>query len=145
MSQALVKLGLKPGAAGNHQTARKYIDQLGLNTDHWTGRAWVGTRNLKPTEARPLEEIMVEGSSYATSHLRRRLISSGRKERRCEGCKLTEWRGEPIPLELEHVNGISNDHRWENLQLLCPNCHALTPTWRGRKNLKIKKTTIEPT
>ncbi|WP_083937631.1 HNH endonuclease [Hymenobacter aerophilus] len=50
---------------------------------------------------------------------------------------LSEWVGEPIPLELHHINGINNDHRLENLQLLCPNCHALTDNYRG-KNQKRK-------
>lgn len=45
------------------------------------------------------------------------------------------WNGELIPLELEHINGINNDNRLENLTLLCPNCHAQTPTYRG-KNIK---------
>jgi 5-methylcytosine-specific restriction endonuclease McrA len=46
---------------------------------------------------------------------------------------LIEWLGRPVPIEVDHVNGKNTDHRLENLRLLCPNCHALTPTWRGRK------------
>jgi len=45
---------------------------------------------------------------------------------------LAEWLGQPIPLELEHANGDRTDNRLEKLSLLCPNCHALTPTYRGR-------------
>jgi len=50
----------------------------------------------------------------------------------CEGCGLTEWQSSPIPLELEHVDGDNKHNTRENLKLLCCNCHALTPTWRGR-------------
>lgn len=51
---------------------------------------------------------------------------------RCSECGLTEWRGQPIPLELDHISGNRRDLRVENLRLLCPNCHALTPTYRGK-------------
>jgi hypothetical protein len=50
----------------------------------------------------------------------------------CESCKLSEWIGNPIPLELHHVDGNSGNNKEENLQLLCPNCHALTPTFRAK-------------
>ncbi len=51
---------------------------------------------------------------------------------RCEGCGLEEWQGHKIPLELEHTDGDNKNNTKENLKLLCCNCHALTPTWRGR-------------
>lgn len=51
---------------------------------------------------------------------------------KCEGCGLEEWQGHQIPLELEHTDGDNKNNTKENLKLLCCNCHALTPTWRGR-------------
>ncbi|MFA9447029.1 HNH endonuclease [Egicoccus sp. AB-alg6-2] len=64
--------------------------------------------------------------------LGRRLVSVGLKTWACERCGLTEWQGREVPLELDHVNGDRRDNRLQNLRLLCPNCHALTPTYRGR-------------
>jgi len=51
---------------------------------------------------------------------------------RCEDCGLDSWKGKSLPLEVEHVNGLNFDNKEENVKLLCPNCHSLTPTWRGR-------------
>jgi hypothetical protein len=83
----------------------------------------------------PLEEILIENSSYrgSTSALKRRLINEGLFEKKCYGCGGTEWLGKPIPIELEHKNGDRLDNRIENLTVLCPNCHAFTPTYRRRK------------
>ena len=48
---------------------------------------------------------------------------------RCETCHNTEWMGQPIPLQIDHIDGNSDNHAKENFRLLCPNCHAQTPTW----------------
>jgi hypothetical protein len=59
-------------------------------------------------------------------------VEEGLKDHRCEACDLTRWRGRPIPLELDHIDGDRTNNELQNLRLLCPNCHALTPTYRGR-------------
>lgn len=131
MTQVIPKLGLSETGAGNRRTIRNRIDKLGLDTSHWRGQDWSkGVRNPKKT----LDEILVEGSTYSTHNLRKRLLQEGLKDSQCESCGLREWLGSPIPLELDHINGVPDDHRIDNLRVLCPNCHAMTPTWRGRKN-----------
>jgi 5-methylcytosine-specific restriction endonuclease McrA len=51
---------------------------------------------------------------------------------RCSSCNLSEWLGVPIPLEVDHINGDASNNVISNLRLLCPNCHGITPTWKGR-------------
>jgi hypothetical protein len=82
---------------------------------------------------RPLEEILVERSSFSRGHLKRRLYAEGLKQPRCELCGQGEmWRGRQMALILDHVNGVGDDHRLENLRIVCPNCAATLDTHCGR-------------
>lgn len=72
---------------------------------------------------------------YPTYKLKLRLINEGYIEDKCSICgwnKKLEGR-EFTPCELDHINGNPNDHRLENLRIICPNCHSLTPTYRFRR------------
>lgn len=87
------------------------------------------------SRARPIEEILVAGSSYSRNSLKKRLWSSGLKRRECELCGQGEtWLGRPMGLILDHVNGVRDDNRLENLRIVCPNCAATLDTHCGRKN-----------
>lgn len=124
-------LGLIP-AGGNYATVNNKIKELNLDISHFTGKGWNIGLKFKPKKAKPLSEILVENSNYQSFKLAQRLIKERVKERKCERCKRTEWEGVPIPLELHHINGTRTDNRIGNLQLLCPNCHALTDNYRGK-------------
>lgn len=65
-------------------------------------------------------------------HLKVRLLKEGLKKGVCERCGIDEWLGHSLSLNLHHVNGDGDDNRLENLALLCPNCHSLTPNFGGR-------------
>lgn len=79
-------------------------------------------------DAKPWEELGKDGK-------RRRVIEE--QGRKCNSCHLSHWRDQPLSLELEHKDGDHMNDERDNLEALCPNCHSLTPTWRGRnKNLQ---------
>ena len=131
-AEALSRLGLA-AAGGNYATIQRVVRKLGLDTSHMRGQGWAKGRTVTPrVPAIPLAEILVQDSSYQSHKLKRRLLNSGLLPRICARCGNSKWLGATIPLELYHVNGVKTDNRLENLQLLCPNCHALTKSYRGR-------------
>jgi hypothetical protein len=121
-------------AGGNHGTLRRYVEQVWrISTDHFgPDRARNEALRRDPI---PLSLILVENSTYARGHLKLRLFREGLKARECELCGQDEiWRGRRMGLILDHVNGLANDNRLENLQIVCPNCAATLDTHCGRQN-----------
>jgi 5-methylcytosine-specific restriction endonuclease McrA len=139
--EALHLLNLR-GSGGNYRTFRRHVARLAIDTSHFVGKAHLAGRareNLR--SRRPLSDLLVENGSYDnTSRLRQRLIRERVLEARCAECGLDAWRGRPIPLELDHINGERSDLRPGNLRLLCPNCHALTPTYKGKNTMRARRT-----
>lgn len=91
-------------------------------------------------ERLPLEKILTENSEYNRTKLKERLVQEGLKEYKCECCGISEWMGKPISLQLHHLNGVHNDNRINNLQLLCPNCHSQTANYGTKgKGMVIKR------
>ena len=133
--ETIIKLGLVP-AGGNYVTVKNFISDNQVNTDHFKGqghnRGTSRGNGYSGNSATPLQEILVKGCRYKSSLLRQRLIDEGVFNPICTSCKLDTWLDEPIPLELDHINGDCEDQRLANLRLLCPNCHAKTPTYRGK-------------
>jgi 5-methylcytosine-specific restriction endonuclease McrA len=123
LADALRTLGLKP-TSGNDAWLRRTLATASIDATDLRR----GTR----TRAEPLDDVLVAGRLRSSPWLRQRLIDEGRREPRCARCRGTTWQGTAIPLELDHIDGDRRNNRDENLRLLCPNCHALTPTYRGR-------------
>lgn len=141
IAQVCRELGIKP-IGGNYRVIHQKIKEYNLDISHFTGKAWnQGKRYRLINKPKPLEEILKENSFYNSHKLKQRLIESGLKEHKCENpnCGLTEWLGKPITLELHHINGDHNDNRLENLQLLCPNCHSYTDTYRAKNKIRYEK------
>lgn len=140
-AQLLKLIGVAP-FGGNYRILNDLIEKNSIDISHFKGKGWnKGILGIDRSKI-PLEKILVKNSSYScSSSLRIRLIKRGIFEKKCYMCNNTLWLGHEIPLELEHKNGDKRDNRLENLTLLCPNCHALTPTYRGRNisNTKVKQ------
>lgn len=126
-SDCLRALGLGTKGGSSTDTLKRRIAELNCSTDHFgKGVPSVYTKYS-------LEEILVENSSYANiAELKRRLVKEGKMEYKCQKCGISEWLGEPITLQLDHINGVNNDHRLTNLRFLCPNCHSQTDTYAGK-------------
>jgi Zn finger protein HypA/HybF involved in hydrogenase expression len=110
-----------------------------------------GTRNTKHLDdvrawnkgkiLHEVENVFVEGSTFATSYLKKLILQKNMKKYSCECCGITEWNNKELVLELDHIDGVSNNNRLENLRFLCPNCHSQTPTFRGR-NINLGSTKV---
>ncbi len=132
LTGVLRELGLRP-AGGNFRQLRRWITEWEIATDHFDPDA--GRRAGIARRGAPLEDYMVEHSTYSRATLKHRLFSEGYKTRCCELCGQGEqWRGTRMSLILDHINGVADDHRLENLQVVCPNCAATLPTHCGRNN-----------
>lgn len=88
----------------------------------------------KPIQEKIKTEDILSGKhpEFQTYKLKNRLIKSGILNNECSECKIKDWNGKPLNMELDHIDGNRHNHRLSNLRLLCPNCHAQTDTYRSK-------------
>lgn len=133
-SDVLRKLGLTTNGGSSTKSIKNRISDLKLDTTHFTQK---GVQRKSSTKANPdLNLILVENSTYSRNSLKRRIIKEGYIKYECSICKINNWLGNKLVLHLDHVNGVNNDNRIENLRLLCPNCHSQTETYSGKNKGK---------
>jgi len=140
MSQTALSLGM------NYKTLCFHAKRLGCFKSNQSGKG-----HSKPYKGAitPIEKIF-DGThkTYQCHKLKKRLLQEGYKKHECEQCSLSEWLSAQIPLELHHKDGDRYNNALNNLVLLCPNCHALTDTYRARniRNLsaRVEKPGVEP-
>ena len=133
LRQVLIKLSVAP-YGGNYDVLKKALSHFALDTSHFHGQAWNKGKTLPKrvsTDRYLNNEIPIQSHK-----LKNRLLTEGYFQHTCVSCKNTTWLDQPVPLELDHINGDNKNNRLTNLRLLCPNCHALTPTYRSKNRAK---------
>lgn len=143
VSEVLFKLKMSSrGNSYGYSQVRQRMSKLQLTTGDFKGKSAITTRRNRMTT--PTHQLLTENSKHTRGIVRRRIISENLLEYKCALCGISEWNGEELSLELDHINGVNNDNRIENLRFLCPNCHSQTSTY-GAKNQKLQKPKYEIT
>lgn len=126
------RLGLKPEGS-NPKTLRKKLQEFEVDFSHFTGQGWnkLGHPSFG-NSGKSLDSFFTCNSNSSSSNVKNRLLKNNLKENKCEICGIVNWLGNPIIIQLHHINGDSTDNRLENLQMLCPNCHSQTNSYCKR-------------
>lgn len=114
------------------ETLNKYLEKMGI--EYAGNQSGKGQPKRKPKMT--LEDYLENSEDIQTNKVRKKILEEGLKPHRCECCGLEEWMGKPIPLELHHKDGDRHHNELENYELLCPNCHAFTDSYRGKNSRK---------
>jgi hypothetical protein len=134
-------------AGGNYGVIKKYIELYNLDTSHFMNTYSISNM-VENFVKKSLDTYLVENSTAARGNIKRRLLEEGILERECSLCGQDEnWNGMKISLILDHINGIYNDNRLENLRMVCPNCNAGLVTHCGKNKKfppKLKKDRNKP-
>ncbi len=139
ISAVLRSLGLRH-AGGNARTLKSRLDEMAIDYQHMP-QGLAANRGIARGGFRYDDEaIFVQDSPADRATARRRLIATGRIPYICAVCSQPPiWQGKPLALILDHINGVYNDHRLENLQFVCPNCNSQLPTHAGRNHRRRHK------
>ena len=131
ISEVLFKLGYSvKGNSWGFAKIRQRMSDLNLDGSVFKGKSPITKYgSLHKVNA---SDILKPNCKHARSVLRRYIIKNNLIPYRCAICGCVEWQGRTLSLELDHINGINNDNRIENLRFLCPNCHSQTTTYGSR-------------
>lgn len=89
-------------------------------------------------------DLLIKDCPHSRNALKKFLKKNKLLDYKCLECGIGNiWNDKNLVLQIDHINGINNDNRLENLRWLCPNCHSQTDTFAGRKTKKSSKQCIE--
>lgn len=130
-NEVLRKIGMSHGRSQNDIIKRR-CNQLNISCEHFK-KVGNGTN---PQFS--LKEILVQNSTYTNNtRLKQRLLNEHLLKNKCAICGNEGiWLNQPLSLQLDHINGVHNDNRIENLRILCPNCHTQTETYGSKRGAK---------
>jgi Zn finger protein HypA/HybF involved in hydrogenase expression len=116
-----------------HRRIKNEIRKLQLDIGHFTGQLWNKGKTALD-DARIFTkydtEIFVENSQYSKSYIRKLVLQKKFIDYKCAVCSNDgQWLDKKLSLQLDHINGNSQDQSLENLRFLCPNCHSQTDTY----------------
>ena len=114
------------------ETLNRYLIKMGI--DYSGNQSGKGLKKKLPKMT--LAEYLENSVDIQSNKIRKKILEEGIKEHKCECCGLTEWIGNPIPLEIHHKDGDRSHNELSNFELLCPNCHAFTDSYRGKNSRK---------
>lgn len=125
----------KSPSGRSYMVLKRFIIKNNINYSHFD--PWKNNQ-YKHVE-KPIQDWLSIGTNINSRYLKDKLYKVGLKSRECELCgQNEEWMGKTMSLILDHINGINNDNRLDNLRIVCPNCNATLDTHcRGHKKIKI--------
>ena len=126
-----VKLGYSPDGGSSIATMKKVIEEYQIDTSHFLGQGW-NKDNFD-------YDRFQNGKAIKAARALDTIVAL--RTHKCENCGLETWLDKKIPLEVHHLDGNHLNNELENLQLLCPNCHAFTENYRG-KNINVVKGSV---
>lgn len=123
------------GNSWGYSLIKKRMSELGLTGFDFKGKD--GLKKLVTKQSVSNEEYFQKNSIYSRHQIRCRIIRDNLLPYKCSICNISNWNSKSLSLELDHINGINNDHRLENLRFLCPNCHSQTSTYGSRNSNRL--------
>lgn len=127
--EVLIFLGVS-SKGGQYKTFHKFVTDNDIDITPLKGKKWAKDLRLKPRIS--TDEYLNNSREIGSFRLKKRLLDEKILSPICSMCEGVTWIGHPIPLELDHIDGNHHNNNIENIRLLCPNCHALTDTYRGK-------------